>query len=266
MLRRWNIGPLASAIIIAFALNGGCGNLTPGEDYVCREEPEHTGEATYREATGTGACSFDATPADQMIGAVNRVDFDGSSACGACARITGPAGEITVRIVDLCSECARGDIALSASAFTTIAPLESARAAISWEYVPCEVSGPVSYRFKEGSTERWTAVQIRDHRNRIAKVEYRSGDAYWAIPRRADNYFVLEAGMGPAPYTLRVTDVYGHVLTDSDLPGLAGATYAGTRQFLACAEQSAVVQALRAGENPGSRGRDSSTERDGATR
>ncbi|MBX3130147.1 MAG: hypothetical protein KF718_25745 [Polyangiaceae bacterium] len=200
----------------------------------CRAAPLHHGEGTYYAATGAGNCSFDATPNDLMVAAMNQTDYADSAACGACAHIEGPSGQVTVRIVDRCPECAVGDIDLSPQAFEKIAELSAGRVDISWRYVPCTPPGPIAYRFKEGSNQWWTAVQIRDHRHAIATVEYESNGVFVPVARENYNYFVEPAGMGPGPYTFRVTDVYGHTLVDTAIPHQEAQVVPGKAQFPAC--------------------------------
>src|SRR6185436_2787165 len=102
--------------------------------------------------------------------------------------------------------------------FAKIAELVKGRVPITWWIVSPDISGPILYRFKEGSSQWWTAVQIRNHRNPIAKVEYLDATGkFKAVPRTDYNYFVASNGMGPGPYTLRVTDSYGNVLTNTGI-------------------------------------------------
>ena len=52
----------------------------------CAAEGEHEGQATYYDfADGSGACSFDPTPDDSMVAAMNAPDYAGSAACGSGA-------------------------------------------------------------------------------------------------------------------------------------------------------------------------------------
>ena len=211
--------------------NGGSGAVT-----ACNGEPNHTGDGTYYDATGAGNCGFDPSPNDLMVGAMNHTDYADSAVCGACAHIVGPSGEVTVRIVDQCPECQPGDIDLSPQAFQKFADLSLGRVTINWKYVPCDVTGPIIYRFKEGSNQWWTAVQMRNHRNAIAKFEYQKSDgSFVSVNRENYNYFVEASGMGPGPYTFRVTDVYGNVLTDSGIPHMEAQEVPGAAQFPACA-------------------------------
>lgn len=195
----------------------------------------HRGEATYyREANGEGSCSFDSTD-DGMIGAMNIVDFSRSQICGACVMVTGPDSTILIRIVDLCPECPRGDIDLSPLAFSAIADTLLGRVPITWNVVPCDINGPIEYRFKDSVNQWWTAVQIRNHRYPIYSVEYLNArEAFQQLTREAYNYFAGYANMGDSPFTFRVTDIYGHVLIDSGIVPVYKKSIPGKGQFPLC--------------------------------
>jgi expansin (peptidoglycan-binding protein) len=195
------------------------------------QNPLHTGEGTFYGATGAGNCSFDPSPQDLMVAAMNAIDYANSAICGAFVEITGPKGTVTVRIVDKCPECPVGNVDLSAQAFERIADPIAGRVPISWRIVSPEISGPIRYRFKEGSSQWWTGIQIRNHRNPIAKVEYRNAAGQFiTVPRLDYNYFIQEGGMGVGPYTFRVTDMYGNVLMDT-IALQEGVDIAGAGQF-----------------------------------
>ena len=212
---------------------GGGGGSAPRS---CSGEPKRSGEATFYDfADGSGNCGFDATPNDLMVAAMNQTDYAGSAACGACAHVVGPSGEVTVRIVDRCPECPQGNLDLSPEAFEKIAELGLGRVRIEWQYVPCAVTGPIRYRFKEGSNQWWTAIQLRNHRHAIEKLEYEKSGAFVAVDRLEYNYFVEASGMGAGPYRLRITDAYGQSLVDDGI-ALGDATEAaGAQQLPACA-------------------------------
>ena len=171
-----------------------------------------------------------------MVGAMNEADYVGSAVCGACAHVVGPNGAIDVRIVDRCPECLSGDIDLSPQAFEQIAPLVQGRVPITWRFIECGVSGPIRFRFKEGSNQWWTAVQIRNHRNRIARLEYDNAGVFEEVPREMYNYFVAASGMGPGPYRFRVTDVYGSELVEEGIVHLEAQEVSGAGQFPACSQ------------------------------
>ncbi len=197
---------------------------------------QHTGDGTYYDADGSGNCSYDAMTGtgELLVGAMNHTDYADSAACGACAHLTGPKGEVTVRIVDQCPECKPGDIDLSPDAFQKLDDLSAGRITIHWDYIPCDVSGPISYHFKEGSNEYWTAVQIRNSRYAIQKLELKKDGQYVDVARVDYNYFVADSGMGPGPYTIRVTDAQGNMLEDSGVPFVEAGDSKGAAQFPDC--------------------------------
>lgn len=219
--------------------SGGCA-AGPGlcvENGACTEDKQSfSGNATYYDfADGSGNCSFDATPNDLMIGAMNQLDYANSAVCGACAHVSGPNGEINIRIVDQCPGCPDNHIDLSPEAFSKIADISAGIVPITWNYAPCEISGPIVYHWKEGSNPFWTAVQIRNHRYAIAKVEYKGSDGnYHAMNRESYNYFIEVSGLGEGPYTMRVTDIYGQVLDDTGIVFIEAGDSQGQGQFPIC--------------------------------
>ncbi|MDQ2996375.1 MAG: hypothetical protein M3R61_04875, partial [Chloroflexota bacterium] len=98
-----------------------------------------------------------------------------------------------------------------------------------------DISGPIRFRFKEGSSQWWTAVQIRNHRNPIAKLEFLDTNGQFvAMERQSYNYFIRPGsnqGLGTGPYTFRVTDSYGNQLTDSGVALKVAGEVAGAAQF-----------------------------------
>ena len=181
--------------------------------------PVHHGIATYYAATGDGACLFGPSPGDLMVAAMNAPEYDQAAVCGEFVSVTGAKGAIQVRIVDLCPECLTGHLDLSPQAFALIDDIPLGRVPITWQVISPPLAGPIAYHFKDGSNQWWTAVQIRNHRNPIAKFEYLQAPNQWvAVPRTDYNYFVqTNPGMGPGPYTFRVTDSYGNMLTDNGI-------------------------------------------------
>src|SRR5512139_781349 len=228
------------AAIVLLSLAHPIGQAAPRSDWTSylpliarsKENPLHSGIATYYDATGAGACSFDPSPGDLMVAALNNDEYDNAAYCGAYVQVNGPKGTITVRIVDLCPECHTGHLDLSREAFAAIADLPQGVVSIAWRVVSPPLAGPIAYHFKEGSNQWWTAVQVRNHRNPIAKFEYWNGSQWVTVPRVSYNFFVqTNPGMGVGPYTFRVTDMYSNALTDSGIPFIEGGTINGAEQF-----------------------------------
>jgi expansin len=193
------------------------------------------GVATYYAADGTGNCSFDASPNDLDVAAMDAAEYDNSQACGECVSIVGPKGNVTVRIVDQCPGCEKGHLDLSQQAFAAIADLSAGRVPITWQVVPCTVTGPITYRFKSGSSQYWTAIQVQNYRIPVTRLEIASpasGGAFSDVPRQSYDYFVEASGVGTTgSFQVRVTAVDGTQLVDT-LPGVElGSVIQGAAQF-----------------------------------
>lgn len=219
---------------LALALSGlaacGGGSSGGGTSPLPTGTPEQ-GRATYYGADGSGACSFDASPNDLDVAAMDAPEWNGSAACGACASVQGPKGTVTVRIVDLCPECEVGHLDLSEQAFAKIADPSAGNVPITWTVVPCDVSGNLSYEYKDGSSQWWTAIQVRNSRRAIQSLEWMNGGAWAPIPRESYNYFVVQSGVGASAIQVRITAVTGEQLVDV-LPAPASAlSVPGTVQF-----------------------------------
>jgi expansin (peptidoglycan-binding protein) len=176
----------------------------------------HTGQGTFYGYGGGGNCSFP-KPTGILTAAMNTADYDTAQACGACIEVTNlnTQQSVVVRVDDRCPECAPGDVDLSQEAFAGISPLGAGRIPISWKYVSCTPPAAKVY-FKEGSSQWWSGVQVRDHRSPVASLAWRPGGssgAYSALGREMYNYFIAPSGMGPGPYDLQITDVFGQQIT-----------------------------------------------------
>ncbi len=199
--------------------------------------PTIYGRATYYNfADGGGNCMFDPTPDDLLVAAMNTTDYDSSYACGSYIHVDGPnSTSVNVRIVDRCVGCTKGSIDLSPLAFSMLADTMLGNIPVSWRVIPQDVQGPISYHFKDGSSKWWTAVQVRNHRYPVASLEYLgSGGTFIKVPRTMYNYFVQANGMGPGPYTFRITDMFGHILIDSNIVGGDNISVQGANQFPEC--------------------------------
>ncbi len=225
-------------LILSPVIIAGCSdtNTSLKEPMIIPAGPDtslHSGRATYYSwADGSGACMFDPIPGDLMVGAMNLPDYDTAAVCGECVKVSGTSSTITIRITDLCPECPKGNIDLSPHAFSLLADTLLGNIPITWKMVPCPLSGPVIYHFKDGSNQWWTAVQVRNHRYPVKRFEYLApGGVFREVERTSYNYFVEPSGMGPGPYTFRITDVFDQVLIDSGIPALADSGFAGHAQF-----------------------------------
>lgn len=193
---------------------------------------EKTGIATYYDATGDGSCSFGKS-SDLDVAAFDFPEFAKSASCGSCIKVSGPKGAVTIRIVDSCPGCEKNHLDLSQSAFAKVADLKAGRVPIKYQTVACTVTGNLSYQFKDGSHEFWTAIQIRNHRIPVTKVEAKKGGAYTEMVRSGYNYFIDDKGIKDDPISLRITAADGQVIEDSvpGAKGRGGQEFPGVVQF-----------------------------------
>jgi expansin (peptidoglycan-binding protein) len=209
---------------------GGSG----GESCSVAAPAGETGQATYYDADGTGACSFAATT-DFLIAAMNETDYGNATWCGGCVDVTGPNGDVVVRIVDECPGCSQGSLDLSETAFGMIAPLSAGRVDISWVQVDCPVTGPIAYSFQSGSSQFYTAIQVDNTRYPLVGMAAVDGaGSAQPIERQSYNYFVASSGLGPGPYTLQVTDNRGQTLEDTGVALDTSDAQNGAAQFASC--------------------------------
>jgi len=193
-------------------------------DESCILEPKgtvHTGDGTFYGGGYVGGCAMlDPVSTDYWIVAMNLADYNDAQLAGAYLEVTGELGTINMLVTDLLPEGKKGDLDLYVDAFPLIAPAEKGRVPVSWKIVPLDTAenAPVCYKYKEGTTEFWCGVQVRNHRYPITKLEYLDENGEFVeINRRPYNYFE-SMDMGKGPFTFRITDIYGQVIIDENIP------------------------------------------------
>lgn len=193
-------------------------------DESCILEPKgtiHTGNGTYYGGGYVGGCAMlDPVSTDYWIVAMNLADYNDAQLAGAYLEVTGELGTINMLVTDLLPEGKKGDLDLYVDAFPLIAPKEKGRVPVSWKIIPLDTAenAPVCYKWKEGTTEFWCGVQVRNHRYPITKLEYLNENGEFVeIKRRPYNYFE-SMEMGKGPFTFRITDIYGQVIIDENIP------------------------------------------------
>ncbi len=194
----------------------------------------HYGEGTFYGGGYEGGCAMlDPVPTDIWVAAMNLEDYNNAQLAGAYIELTGELGSIKMLITDLLPEGKKGDVDLCEQAFPLIAPVEKGRVPISWKIIPLDTAddAPVSYKFKEGSSPYWCSVQVRNHRYPVTKLEYLNENGeYIELQRRHYNFFESDE-MGAGPFTFRVTDIYGQVIVDENIPMVEDGISQGKSQF-----------------------------------
>lgn len=161
----------------------------------------------------------------QYFAAMNTADYDTAGMCGACVEVSRDDGrKVQAMVVDQCPiatnpKCVRGHIDLSKNAFLQIGDEREgylgttnggAAGKISWRYIPCPTTGPVTFRLKDPTNQYWNEIAVEGHAHPIEKVEVEIDGTWQAATRQSYNYFLVGDGdMGPAPYHVRATDING---------------------------------------------------------
>jgi expansin (peptidoglycan-binding protein) len=175
-----------------------------------------SGKATFYDmGGGTGNCSFASLPSNDLYVALGNSQYSSAGACGSYLDVTGPKGKVRVKVVDRCPECAVGHLDLSRTAFKKIASEVQGLVPVKYKaVVNAPTPGPLTVRFKDGTSRYWFAVLIDNHANPITSVQVAGPSGSFRSAKRADyNYWIIESGAGAGPFKIKITDVYGHTAT-----------------------------------------------------
>ncbi|HHW4678351.1 MAG TPA: expansin EXLX1 family cellulose-binding protein [Xylella sp.] len=181
-----------------------------------------SGIATYTHSGYKGgALMLDPIQSDARITALNPIQLNlrgiPAAMAGAYLRVQGPKGSTTVYVTDRYPTGSSGALDLSPNAFASIGNIAQGRIPVQWQVVSAPVSGNVIYRMKKGSSGWWAAIQVRQHRYPVLKLEVCQDGAWLNLPKQHYNYFV-GSRLGNQPLFIRMTDIRGQTLIDT-LPG-----------------------------------------------
>ena len=160
--------------------NGGKGSVTT------------YGSITAKETRLGGACNYGQTNI-QYYAAIHvnvspgddKGPWDGGAACGGCVHVKAktPDGwkEVTVRITDRCPDANCG-VDLGGAPASDIMGIQVGRYYGEWEFVSCEgVEGvwgdSTSIWVKEGASEFWSIIQVRNPKDMVKKMAIRGIDS-----------------------------------------------------------------------------------------
>ena len=160
--------------------NGGKGSVTT------------YGSITAKETSFGGACNYGQTNI-QYYAAIHvnvspgddKGPWDGGMACGGCVHVKAktPDGwkEVTVRITDRCPDANCG-VDLGGAPASDIMGIQVGRYYGEWEFVSCEgVEGvwgdSTSIWVKEGASEFWSIIQVRNPKDMVKKIAIHGMDS-----------------------------------------------------------------------------------------
>lgn len=184
---------------------------------------DHSGYATYTGSGFTGgAALLDPIPSTMEITALNSADYNSNGVkaalAGAYLEVEGPKGSTTVYVTDLYPDGAVGALDLCPTSFAKIGDIVDGKIDIKWHVVKAPITGNVSYRIKEGSSQWWGAIQVRNHKYPVLKMEYYKDGQWINMEKMEWNHFV-STNMGTDAIKIRITDINGSRVTDT-LPKL----------------------------------------------
>ncbi|MFI1914086.1 expansin EXLX1 family cellulose-binding protein [Nocardia sp. NPDC020380] len=182
--------------------------------------PTVQGQARFYAFSQGVACSLPDLPLDGYYVGVPTDEYAGSAPCGSYVNIDGPLGSVRAQIVDRCPGCPPHQYDLSRTAFAAIANTADGVVPIRITAVHDPSPAPqLYYRVQQSSSADWLGLLVSGTGNPINQVDLqRPGGTDWLPMRRGyDNYWTL-SGAGAGPFTIRVTDAYGHAAL---IPGVA---------------------------------------------
>jgi len=221
-----------------------------------------TGEGTYYgPSLSGGACSLDPLPSwikNTQVGnpvnpvsvAMNANQFFNSAVCGMCATVTGSGsglganpitGPFVAYVADLCPECLTGDLDLGNQG--------DGRWQITWTAVACPVVGNMQYLF-QGSNPFFIKLQARNTPYPIQSIIITAPQSV-SMSRVSDNFFVGNPSTQlNFPITVKVTDIFGNVITDTITTLVNDVVIQSTKQFpVQGASTSQAASSVAAGQS-----------------
>jgi len=208
-------------LLLALAAPGAAGASEVG--CPARMEVAETQATWFESPPASGACSLPLPPTTRYAALSFDGEWEGSAHCGRCLRVTGPLGEVTVIVTDVCDGCPPGSLDLAPDAFAQIANPVDGIVPIAWETVACDVGEANMQLMFEGSHQWYLKVQVQQHRHGIAAVSVRDSEAseWTPMQRTADDHFELvDPGAFIVPLRFRIEDVHGQVVETQEIAAI----------------------------------------------
>jgi expansin (peptidoglycan-binding protein) len=221
---------VAAVVALAVGMSQGvgtraCAAVLSAADAMQAGQAQQAGEvsgiATHYVLQGLPNCSYPSPPADGLFVALSPDEYDNAAACGGYVEVHGPEGSVRVEVIDQCPGCGDGHIDLSEAAFSALAPLNQGLINVTYQsLVNPALPGPISLLIKQGSSQYWLALLAMNTGDPLTSVQVQSesGGGWYNLVQANYNYWVAQSGAGTGPFTVRLTDTQGHVVT---LQGIA---------------------------------------------
>jgi expansin (peptidoglycan-binding protein) len=223
-MRRWLVPAIGGGVLGVAVVSVALVMAASGAP-ACAAPVSGSGRATYFDGSKGGNCSF-GPPSTNLYVALGPAEYQAGAACGGYIDVKGPKGSVRVKVVDQCPECEKGHLDLSQAAFARIGNVSEGIIPITYKGVSNPpLPGPLAFTVKDGSSQYWLAILADNHGNPLAKMEVRTPAGGWVAMKHTDyNYWLDENGDGHGPFTVRLTDVFGHQATASGITLSPGRT------------------------------------------
>jgi expansin len=216
-MRSWLVPAIGGGVLGVAAVSVALVMAASGAP-ACAAPVSGSGRATYFDGSQGGNCSF-GPPSTSLYVALGPAEYQAGAACGGYIDVKGPRGSVRVKVVDQCPECEKGHLDLSQAAFARIGNVSDGIIPITYKGVSNPpLPGPLAFTVKDGASQYWLAILADNHGNPLAKMEVRTPAGGWVAMKHTDyNYWLDENGDGHGPFTVRLTDVFGHQATASGI-------------------------------------------------
>lgn len=177
----------------------------------------YSGNATnYIAGNSVGACQLDSSELGPYFCAMNSVQYDSASFCGACLEITGTAGTQIAAVWDMCPSCASGDLDLNPATFqAVVGNLSIGIGSISWKVVSCPWSSQNLWLTNQNGNPWYACFLVHNATNEISSVEVYHNSNWETLTRRMDNAWICSTCTlsGDSALDVRITDIFGQQIT-----------------------------------------------------
>lgn len=139
-------------------------------------------------------------------------------------------------MVDRCPECEPDHFDLFPSAFKAAGGLADGRTYVTYKYVPCGITSPLSIRTETGASQWWFSMQVTDANRPVKSLEVSTdGGSTWQQTQRRDyNYFqkLDRKGFGTKPVDIKITSSIGKTIVIKNVTAdVGGKTFKATSNF-----------------------------------
>lgn len=104
---------------------------------------------------------------------------------------------------------------------------------MTWDYVECGISSPISLKAKDGSSQYWFSMQVVNSNLPVTSLEVSTdgGKTWQATTRTYYNFFEKDGGFGTETVDVRITSETGSTLVIEGASCSSSASTTGSSNF-----------------------------------